>query len=162
MSAASTATFLPSSCWPMWLLPLEDHRRLASVAADLNRRVAEQALDDHDVAPLAVEARVPAVDADLAEAERGAEREARLVLREDAADELPEAAPLRLLDQAAEQDPAYATAAALARDVDREVGNARVGRARRTVRRRRRPPGDGPVVRLGDDERVAGVEPALD
>ena len=57
-------------------------------------RLAEQELDDDDVAPLSVEPRVPPVDADLAEAEGAAEGEARLVLGEDAANELPEAAGL--------------------------------------------------------------------
>src|SRR5207249_3087523 len=54
-----------------------------------SRGVAQEELDDHAVAPLAVERAVPAVDAHLTKAERTAEREAGLVLREDPADELP-------------------------------------------------------------------------
>jgi hypothetical protein len=54
-------------------------------------RFAEQELDHDDVAPLAVELSMPMVQADLTEAEAAAERQARFVLGEDPADQLPEA-----------------------------------------------------------------------
>ena len=75
------------------------HRRL------LTRGGAEQDLDDHAVEPLSVQLPVASVDPDLAETQRASEREARLVLREDPAEQLPVAARLALLDERREGGP---------------------------------------------------------
>ena len=101
-----------------------------------------------------------AVGADLAEAERAAEREARLVLRKDARDELPQAAARALVDQRVERDAAEAAAARHPRDVDREFAHPRVRGALAVMVRNR--PGDHLAVFLGDDERQVFLEPRND
>ena len=126
------------------------------------RLVLEQELDDDDVAPHAVESGVASVDADLAEAELPAKDKARLVLREDPADELPEAARAGLCGQRLQRDATGAPPARLARDVDREVANAPVGIAVSPVRRGGGPGEDGALLALHDHEREAFVEPRLD
>src|SRR5207253_4638896 len=83
--------------------------------------------------------------ADLAEAERAAEREARRVLGEDPRDELPEAALLRLRDERRHGGAAESPAACLAPDVDAELADAVVALARPVQAR------GGP----GDDHTVA-------
>lgn len=91
--------------------PSESTRRSMSGA----RGVAEQPLHDHAVAPFAVELRVASIHADLAKAEGATESQARGVLGEDAADELPMTAPLALVDQPLERRSPIAPSASYTR-----------------------------------------------
>src|SRR5215211_4299229 len=150
-------------------LPLRDARGRGGSRGDAGSRfrrtalkpgLTEQQLDDHAVAPLAVELAVAAVEPDLAEAERPAEREARFVLGEDPAHELPVPAALALLDQRRERRPPQASSAVRARDIDREVADTRVYVAC-PIRVRRRPRRHGTAF-IGDDERDAVLEPRRD
>jgi hypothetical protein len=72
--------------------------------------VGNQALDDHDVEPLAIEASVLFVDADVAEATAPTERQAGGVERKDARDQLPVAALAGRVDERLEEAPAQAAA----------------------------------------------------
>src|SRR4051794_41863507 len=100
---------------------------------------------------------MPAVHAHLAEPERAAEREAGLVLRKDAAQEFPEPAPRALVHERLHRGTPSPAPAPLARDVDGEVGHARIGGPRRSVRRRRRPRGP-PSPDLHDEVRGTPLE----
>src|SRR5262245_22976029 len=88
----------------------------------------QEAFDDHDIAPFAVELRVAAVDADGAEAAALVERQARGVLREDAGQKLPEAARRVGLDQRLEGGTPGAAAAHGGVDIDRMLGHAGIAR----------------------------------
>ena len=72
----------------------------------------EAELEQDDVAPDAVQLPDPLPDADLAEAERAVEAEARAVVGEDARLERPEPAGPRAVDQRLQQRPANAAAPA--------------------------------------------------
>src|SRR5439155_12928053 len=116
-------------------------------------RIAEQLLDDHAIAPHALELAVTPVDADDAKAGAFVKRDARGVLREDPRHELPEAASGVRVEQGLERRAAGAGAARLAVDVDRMLGDAHVGRPA-TVRAGARP-GDHEPVALDHDRREA-------
>src|SRR5689334_13731242 len=92
----------------------------------VGERLAEQAFDDDAVAPLAVEAPMPPVDPDLAEAGRAAQREAGDVLREDPRDQLPDPASLARLRERLDRKPADAAPPRRACNVDGELGDSRV------------------------------------
>src|SRR3989454_11049713 len=94
------------------------------------RAVSQEPLDDHAVLPDAVELSVLGVYPDLPEPERATHGAARVVLREDARHELREAGALGRREQLAECQPPDAPAPRLPRDVDRELGHARVALAR--------------------------------
>ena len=104
---------------------------------------------------------VPAIGADLAEADRCEQAPARLVVDEDPGDELPEARCLGGLDEAQHRGATGTTAARIPRDVDGELGDTGIGVAW-PVRRRGREPDDLIRVIRDDDDRVAAVEPLAD
>src|SRR6185295_14552174 len=109
------------------------------------------ALEDQDVAPTAVAAAVPAVDADVAEPGPAGERQAGRVLREDHPHQLPVAERGRLDHEVIEHEPPEAPPARVGRDVDRVLADPAVPG---TVRERgdRRPAAHPPVA-LGDEDR---------
>src|SRR6266550_129561 len=74
-------------------------KRCADRAERLTRRLSDEPLDDHGVAPLAVEPGMPSVRSDLAESDLRQKLAARLVLREDPREKLPHAAALALPDE---------------------------------------------------------------
>src|SRR5690349_20711104 len=88
------------------------------------------ALDDDDVEPFAVELTVLFVGADLAEAAAATEREARGVEGKDPRHELPVAALAGGVDQRGEQQAADAAAARGSMEIDGELGDAGVARTR--------------------------------
>src|SRR5204862_3391104 len=97
-------------------------RRDGNVASGLDR-LAKEALDDHDVAPGAVQPGMALVNPDLAEAQAAQHRAAGFVLDEDAADQLPEAGGVSGGQQRFHRGAAGAAAALGARDIDRELGD---------------------------------------
>src|SRR5207247_8828317 len=115
-------------------------------------------LDDHTVLPDAVELAVLGVYPDRPEPERATHGAARVVLREDAGHELREAGALGRREQLAERQPPDAPAPRLPRDVDRELGHARVALARPVGRGRGEP--DDPSRILDHDDGMHAVEPA--
>src|SRR5204862_6881543 len=88
--------------------------------------VTDQALDDDDVLPLAVEATVAPVDADLPPAARSNQRDARFVRGEDLPDQLVAAAALGLSRQRVEQGGADPASASFRVDVEGHLGHAGV------------------------------------
>jgi hypothetical protein len=104
---------------------------------------------------------VAALDADLDEAGRAVSGAAGRVGGEDAARELVEAAPLRLIGQRVEQLPAQALPTDLAADVDAVLADALVDAAI-GVRADAGEADDAPVDVLGDEEGEAGLEPGAD
>lgn len=125
--------------------------------------LADQLLHDDDVAPGAVQLRVPPIRPDLAEPERPQERKAHGVLGEHARHELPEARALGRGEERLHRRAAGALSARCALDVHGELADADVAVARPVFARGR--PRDDPRVRLDDHGRVPrGLvgDPALD
>src|SRR3954468_14112038 len=100
-------------------------RRKSSVRCALCR-FAQEPLDQHAVLPLAIEAPVAALDADLLEAGRAMHGAAGRVGGEDAARELVEPAALGLGRELVEQAPAQALAAGGGVDVHGVLAHAGV------------------------------------
>src|SRR5436190_16783498 len=100
----------------------------------LPRRVAEQALDDEDVLPLALQPAMAAMDSDLAPAARLDEGDARRVGGEDLADELVIAAVLGCFCDRIHQGAADTGAARGAIDVQGRLADSGVIVARVVVR----------------------------
>src|SRR6266566_301783 len=132
-------------------------RSLRAAASDraerLARRLADESLDDDGVAPLAVEPAVSSVRADLAEADLREELAARLVLGEDAREELPYPAAFTFADERVHRGAARSGPPRLARDIDGELGNTGVARPRSVLARGR--PRDHAPLALDDDGRPA-------
>src|SRR5687767_15024952 len=112
-------------------------------------RLAQKALDDEHVAPLAIEAAVAAVHSDLAEAAAAQERPARVVLWEQAADQLPIAGALGFRGECFEQPPPDAAAARGGIDIKRRLANSAV--ALPWVVLADRGPADDRATLFGDD-----------
>src|SRR5882724_12606645 len=125
-------------------------RRITSAR---RRRLVKHPLDDHGIAPLAVELAVPPVDADDAELTGLVQPEARGVLREDTRDQLPE--PARGVDVAegVQRRAPGAGATRGAGHVDGVLGDPGVRRPG-PVRARGRPRDHAPVA-LDHDRRIA-------
>src|SRR5204862_7993927 len=85
--------------------------------------LSDEPLDDDGVAPRAVEPRVPSIRPDLAKPDLREKLAARLVLRKDAGDELPDAATLALAHERFHRGTTRAGAARVARDVPGKLGD---------------------------------------
>src|SRR3954447_8095937 len=118
----------------------------------------EQALDEYAVLPLAVEAAVARLHADLVEPRGAMHGEACRVGREDAARELVEPGVLRRAGERVEQPAPDAAAAGARIDVDPVLSDALVDAAI-AVRAHTRPADDAIAVVEGDEEGKLGVEP---
>src|SRR5215218_1035610 len=124
------------------------------------RGLAEQPLDEHAVAPLAVEPAVAALDADLVEPRRGVDRAARRVGREDARGQLVVAGALCGRAQLEQQRAPDAAAAGGGRDVDAVLADAAVDAAVGVLAHAREALDAGRS--LGDHERQPVLEPRRD
>src|SRR5688572_7871272 len=118
-----------------------------------SRGLVEQLFHDHAVAPLAVELAVAPVHADHAEAAALVQAETRRVLGEDAREDLPEAALGVDAAERLQRGAAGPGAARGARDVDRVLGHAGIGRPAAVGARGR--PGHHAAVALDDHRREA-------
>src|SRR5689334_23873054 len=101
-STRPCASVIQRPAWPGGLARAEDvtARRAAIVnMTPLRTRFTDKQLNDHRVHPLPTQFRVPLIHAHLSEAKRSAQSKARLVLRKDAADQLPVTARLAFADQ---------------------------------------------------------------
>ena len=76
-------------------------------------RFAEQALDDHAIAPYAIELAVALIDADFAEPELRHQCAAGRVLRKDAREQFPKASGFRRSEQRHQGDASHTSAAAM-------------------------------------------------
>src|SRR5215210_1496670 len=153
---------------PGSLVAWKSSRRIRSLAVSLMRRrlphgwlasqvcvsLRERPLEQDYVTPFAVERSVAQVRPDHSKARALEQSQARLVVREQLADQLVEAAPRGLVGELRKQraaDPAFAQ---LGVDVDAALGDAPVDLARPAVFRHRRPARDA-TVELGHEEGVA-------
>src|SRR5438094_41282 len=117
----------------------------------------EQPLHHQDVLPLAVEAAVAAMDADLAPAPGADQGDAGLVRGEDLPDQLVVAAELGLLGQGLEERPAGPAAARIPAHVERRLTHAGVVLVGVVVGTDARP-ADHPPIPLGDQHQSATLD----
>ena len=105
-------------------------RALRAAQRAVELALAEQPLDQHDVAPVAVDLAVPEVEAHLAEAVPRHEPPARLVVGEQLADDLVQAGTLGLLGERRRERSAETASALAGAHVHAALGDAGVAGAR--------------------------------
>src|SRR5436305_7133741 len=137
--------------------------QLATGNWELRRtRFTNEQLNDDRVPPFPPQPRMPPVHPHVPKPERPAQRKARLVLRKDAAEQLPVTARLAFGHERLHRRTARTLSPRLARDVHGEVGHPGVGGPARPVGRRGRPGNDLTRPVLHDHERKAALYPGLD